>query len=243
MTSQLARLARPFPDKYVHGNPSGGGSYVTHSVVNEKLLAVLGPFGWELVRIVRGRVEPIGKRKERGEPALEDAVVGAVCRLSAVVDGDAVCVEEVGDCEQPHNWPHDGARLKDAMSDALKRCAMRLGVGLHLWSQGEFSLYQQLVADSPVRGEEGASAPGQPPGQPAASTVEDDSHAEGAPPATVSPNQLQHMKARVRALTTANVSVADERDRRALPKLESTLTRDDYDAWQAMLTELEQAPM
>jgi len=70
--------------------------------------------------------------------------VGAVCRVRAVVDGRTVAVEEIGDCEQPHNWPHDGARLKDAMSDALKRCGMRLGVGLHLWSQDEFTLYGQL---------------------------------------------------------------------------------------------------
>jgi hypothetical protein len=62
------------------------------------------------------------------------------------VDGIPVRVEEVGDCEQPHNWPHDGARLKDAMSDSLKRCAMRLGVTLHLWSGDEFSLYDQLRA-------------------------------------------------------------------------------------------------
>ena len=33
------------------------------------------------------------------------------------------------------------------MSDALKRCAMRLGVTLHLWSGAEFSLYDQLSKD------------------------------------------------------------------------------------------------
>jgi hypothetical protein len=153
MVTQLERLARPFPSRLIHTNPSGGGSYVKHSVVTEKLLAVLGPFSFELVEIVRGHVDaitpnPNGKsdRARRGAPALESGVVGAVCRLSAVVDGIPVRVEEVGDCEQPHNWPHDGARLKDAMSDSLKRCAMRLGVTLHLWSGDEFSLYDQLRA-------------------------------------------------------------------------------------------------
>lgn len=149
--TQLERLARPFPARLIHDNPSGGGSYVKHSVVTEKLLAVVGPFSFELVEIVRGDVpgvapNPNGNsaRARNGVPGLEHAIVGAVCRLSAEVDGTPTRVEECGDCEQPHNWPHDGARLKDAMSDALKRCAMRLGVTLHLWSGAEFSLYDQL---------------------------------------------------------------------------------------------------
>jgi len=151
MTSQLERLARPFPARLIHSNPSGGGSYVKHSVVTEKLLAVVGPFDFELVEVIRGDVEGTpanstgtSARAKRGTPALVGCVVGAVCRLSVDVDGRRTRVEEVGDCESPHNWPHDGARLKDAMSDALKRCAMRLGVTLHLWSGDEFTLYKQL---------------------------------------------------------------------------------------------------
>ena len=36
--------------------------------------------------------------------------------------------------------------FKDAASDALKRCAMRLGLGLHLWAQEHYFLDQQLRA-------------------------------------------------------------------------------------------------
>jgi hypothetical protein len=75
-------------------------------------------------------------------------VVGAVCRLSVEIDGRMVRIEDVGDCESPHNWPHDGARMKDAMSDAIKRCAARLGIGLHLWSQDESYLYDQLLKET-----------------------------------------------------------------------------------------------
>jgi len=39
--------------------------------------------------------------------------------------------------------------MKDAVSDAVKRCAMALGVGLHLWSQinntDEYFLDKQLA--------------------------------------------------------------------------------------------------
>lgn len=149
--NDLAKLAKPFASRLIHSNPSGGGQYVKHSVVNEKLLAVLGSFDFEMVQIVRGFVpgrapNPNGssRRAKEGTPDLPDAVVGAVCRLRLVIDGRNVTVEEAGDCEEPHNWPHDGARLKDAMSDAFKRCAMRLGVGLHLWSQDEFFLFDVL---------------------------------------------------------------------------------------------------
>jgi len=34
--------------------------------------------------------------------------------------------------------------MKDAASDALKRCAMRAGLGLHLWSQKKYILHNTL---------------------------------------------------------------------------------------------------
>jgi hypothetical protein len=149
---QLALLSRPFKSWLIHSNPSGGGDYVTHAVVVQKLLSVVGPFDFELVQILRGDVAAIAPnpsaKSDRGKfgvPALHDVIVGAVCRLRCKIDGRQVQVEEVRDCEQPHNWPHDGARMKDAMSDAFKRCAMRLGVGLHLWCKDqEFFLYDFL---------------------------------------------------------------------------------------------------
>jgi hypothetical protein len=150
--SDLQELCRPFPSKYVHKNPSGGGDYVKHHVVNQRLLSIVGPFNFDLVQIIRGMVlgkapNPNGtsERAKRGTPDLPDAIVGAICRIRCTIDGQPVSVDEVGDCEEPNNWPHDGARLKDAMSDALKRCSMRFGLGLHLWSQEEFFLYDLLI--------------------------------------------------------------------------------------------------
>jgi len=142
VSEQLTRLAKPFPGKFVQSNPNtrAGGEYVTHSVVTEKLLAVLGGFSYEIVEVFRGKV--------KGKEDLGDVVVGVTARLTCRIDGQVCDIVEVGDCEMPGNWPHDGARLKDASSDAIKRCAMRLGVGLHLWSQGQFTLYDQLVKRS-----------------------------------------------------------------------------------------------
>lgn len=154
-TRQLRALTRPFRAEYVHGNPGGGGSYVSHAMVTQALLAAVGPFGWRIAEVLRGDVRAIpadpsasSARGREGRPPLVDAVVGAVGELTVTVDGRRVVVQEAGDCEDPHNWPHDGARLKDASSDAFKRCAMRLGLGLHLWTkdQDDYLLHGALVA-------------------------------------------------------------------------------------------------
>lgn len=139
---QIQALARPFPDRYIKKNPTGFGSYVTHSVVVEKIIAVTGQgLDYEIVEIIRGHVPG----NDKHDP-LENVIVGCLARLTLTVDGHTHTVIEVGDCEQPHNWPHDGARLKDAASDAIKRCAMRgWGIGIHLWSQDQFVLDRALA--------------------------------------------------------------------------------------------------
>jgi len=38
----------------------------------------------------------------------------------------------------------DGERLKHATSDALKRCAMRVGLGLSIWAQQSYFLDRAL---------------------------------------------------------------------------------------------------
>ncbi len=136
----LTKLLHPFPASVVHKNPGGGGDYVKHSTVEQRLLDVLGcPPDTTFVREIRG--DAPGK----GGETLTNVVVGVILRMEATVDGHHVIVEEAGDCELPSNWKHDGARMKDAMSDAYKRCAMRLGVGLHLWSQGDFYLSEKML--------------------------------------------------------------------------------------------------
>jgi hypothetical protein len=150
MTADLIELARPFPDDLVERKQ--GSDYVAHHVVNQRLLSIVGPFDFELVQIIRGDIPAIAgkegaqaKRTREGTPALQGIVVGAIYRLSCTVDGRRVQVEEVGDVGDVHNWDHDGARLKDAASDALKRCAMRLGLGLHLWAQEHYFLDAHLA--------------------------------------------------------------------------------------------------
>jgi len=143
--SQLYELSRVFPDKFIHKNPTGFGDYIQHSVIRQRLLSVVGAYSQEVKHIIRETLtDKQGKEME--------VVTGVILALTVEIDGELVTVEEAGDVEQPFNWRTDGARLKDAVSDAVKRCAMALGVGLHLWSQfdgqSEYFLDEQLKKDS-----------------------------------------------------------------------------------------------
>lgn len=145
----LLELSRPFPTDFVERKD--GQDYVAHHVVTQRLLSIVGPFDFELVEVIRGDVAAVApdpssrsRRGKAGTPALQGIVVGGIWRMTTTVDGRRVRVEEVGDVGDVHNWTHDGARLKDAASDALKRCSMRLGLGLHLWAQEHYFLDTQL---------------------------------------------------------------------------------------------------
>jgi len=138
---QLLELSKVFPDKFIHKNPTGFGDYIQHSVIRQRLLSVLGAYSQEVKHIIREKItDKQGVERE--------VVTGVVLALTVEIDGNLVTIEEVGDVEQPFNWKTDGARLKDAVSDAIKRCAMAIGVGLHLWAQfegkSEYFLDKQL---------------------------------------------------------------------------------------------------
>lgn len=148
--TQLHRLAQRFPPDLVKKPPKGKyGSYIPHAVINERLLEILGPFNLDLIEVVRGHAPHIvdGQSGEVKYDAREGAIVGVVARLTVEVDGRTVSISEVGTEDNPamHN---DAENLKNAMSDALKRCAMRLGVGLHLWSQNDYRLDKVLDEDA-----------------------------------------------------------------------------------------------
>lgn len=146
--SQLADLARPYASHLVK-EPAPGkyGNYVSTHVVKQKLLAVLGPYSSEIVQTIRDG----------------DVITGCVLRLTCVVDGREVSVTGAGDVENPDTKKTNGARLKDAESDALKRAATHLGVGLHLYAKEptDFFLHEVLTKREaePVSPPQAASLP------------------------------------------------------------------------------------
>ena len=137
----LHELAKPFPQKYIHKNPTGFGEYIQHSVIRQRLLSVLGPFEQRVIQVFKEEMtDKQGKTKT--------VTTGVVLEMTFNIAGRDISVQEVGDVEQPFNWKTEGARMKDAVSDAVKRCAMAIGCGLHLWARhegkSEYFLDQQL---------------------------------------------------------------------------------------------------
>jgi hypothetical protein len=124
--TQLRQLATPLPERFVERKPGGrGGDFVSHDVITQRLLAIVGPFDTDVRELIR---DPDG------------TITGCLLALTCEVDGRPTTIVEVGDVEHAGNAENNGARAKLAASDAIKRCAMRLGVGLHLWSQDAYVL-------------------------------------------------------------------------------------------------------
>jgi hypothetical protein len=128
-TRHLYELARPFPPAMVEKKPGGKfeAAYVSHGTVTARLLEVLGPFDWTIAKVITNA---------------DGIAVGCIGRLEVVVDGRPVVIEEVGDCEHP--GPNSASNLKSSSSDSLKRAAMRLGLGLHLWQGDSYYLHRSL---------------------------------------------------------------------------------------------------
>tara|TARA_B100000575_G_C23118124_1_gene646631 strand:+ start:229 stop:1185 length:957 start_codon:yes stop_codon:yes gene_type:complete len=113
------KLTANFPKSVVKKAPQGKyGDYVPHHIYTKRLVDVVGGkynFTYDIIR------------------DKDNAVVGAKCTLE--ID-DLGTVQEVGDVDR-----HALARnlteseiLKLAVSDGIKRCCMRFGIGLELWT-------------------------------------------------------------------------------------------------------------
>ena len=99
---------------------------------------MLGPFDWEITQLIK---------------EADGTVTGCIGKLTVTIDGRVTTVSEVGDVEDPSgNAPakNNGARAKDASSDAIKRAAMRLGCGLELWVKGDPVLHAALVKEGEI---------------------------------------------------------------------------------------------
>lgn len=113
-----AALAEPFDPaeiKWKPGSVSGNRclaiGYVDARLVAERLDDVLGVVGWQ-----------------DSYECLPDGAV--VCRLRCKIGGEWITKEDVG---AQSEQPDEGDRRKAAFSDALKRAAVKFGVGRYLY--------------------------------------------------------------------------------------------------------------
>lgn len=124
MKTVLRDLVKRIPASYVKTKPGGfQADYVSHADIQQILLAKLGPCSQEVKELIYNA---------------DGQLHGCILRVTYEIDGQTVVIEEAGDVERP--GANNGANAKNAVSDAVKRCAMRIGVGLHLWSQENYVL-------------------------------------------------------------------------------------------------------
>lgn len=117
-TKDLSRLlTAPFPADAIHwkplavkGNRALACAYLDARAVMQRLDSVFGVGGWSDDYTVT--------------PA------GVICKLSIKVDGEWIVKTDVG---SPSEQSDDGDKLKAAFSDALKRAAVKVGVGRYLY--------------------------------------------------------------------------------------------------------------
>ena len=126
MNSILTELLVPLPKDYIKQKPGKGGDYVIHGVVRQRLLDVVGFYDWSIDREIYDQ---------------DSKLTGCIGTLTIYVGEEAISVQGAGDVE--HDQGTNGANLKHAESDAFKRAAMNLGLGLHLWCGDNYFVYNK----------------------------------------------------------------------------------------------------
>lgn len=125
----LVALAAPFKDHQIQTKPGGfGARYVSHSEVQQRLLFHLGPTPQRVVEIIRNA---------------DGQVHGVILEMTFTIDGETIVIQEAGDCERP--GPNDALNTQMAISSAIARCCMRVGLGLHLWAGDHYVLDRALT--------------------------------------------------------------------------------------------------
>jgi hypothetical protein len=111
-------LTAPFPVDAIHfkplsvkGNRALAAAYLDARAIMQRLDCVFGVGGWkDAYQLVAGG--------------------SVVCTLSVLVNDQWIDKTDVG---SPSEQPDDGDKLKAAFSDALKRAAVKLGIGRYLY--------------------------------------------------------------------------------------------------------------
>src|SRR6266542_1606373 len=126
--------------------------YVGHAAVTNRLNNAAPDWTYSIERVeVRGTIERVGD--ERRFVSSEDGLPHVVAVFGTMTIG-GVTRQEVGEVDSFTTY---GLELKNAISDFIRRGAMRFGVALDLWSKEDlFSEPPSLVATAPGGSEEGA---------------------------------------------------------------------------------------
>lgn len=128
MSNQLYELSRKFPDEFVGKKGDRGDLYVNHAIIKQRLIEVCGGYDFKVVREIFDA---------------DGSLTGCYAELTVEIDGIKRTEGEYGDVE--HNQGSNGSNAKHCASDAFKRCASHLGLGLHVWIKDQYFLESKLA--------------------------------------------------------------------------------------------------
>ena len=114
---QLASLVKRFPTEFIKQVNKGSRTedYIPFPTIAQRLLEVCGAYDWDFEIIYS-----------------ENVAVAVKGNLRVKIDNKVVCVSGAG---TPQNTKESvGEQIKKMESDAFKRAARNLGLGLHLWT-------------------------------------------------------------------------------------------------------------
>ena len=120
---QLQDLAKRLPEKWIKEKGTGfavnyKASYCSHGDIQQLLLAKLGPTSQRVVKIIYNTEG--------------NMIQGVILEMVFHIDLEPVVIQEIGESER--DTGNNALNLKNSVSDAIKRCAMRVGLGLELWT-------------------------------------------------------------------------------------------------------------
>lgn len=122
----LAILTRPFDPKQIKQKPGQGGkrlSFISHGLVTERLNEA-DPFWESVTQHIHEFIDPATGRRH---------CEGVTLQLTIhFPEHGAVTRTESGGPQRQESFTNE---IKNAQSDALKRCAMRFGVALSMWEK------------------------------------------------------------------------------------------------------------
>tara|TARA_R100001129_G_scaffold57535_1_gene39625 strand:+ start:4184 stop:4798 length:615 start_codon:yes stop_codon:yes gene_type:complete len=130
-----------------------GISYVDHTQVTQRLIALIPDVQFKLGCHIYDKYEDLEGRQRK-------ILTGVEYTIEGTIDGHFRSVTEVGMCDKPFDVEgrkpaNNGERAKECISDAVKRCGMRLGIGIELYdSSAWLSSYLEspdLIANKPKK--------------------------------------------------------------------------------------------
>lgn len=133
-------LSKKWNDKFVKKLPVSykkeGIAYVEHTQVTQRLIAIIPDVNMEIKEMLYDNFTNPNTGEEKS------ILTGIVYKISGTIDNEFRIVEEIGMCDKPFYNPNpeknikiltNGERGKECLSDAIKRCGMRLGIGIELY--------------------------------------------------------------------------------------------------------------